>query len=132
MKTICLIIAIGLSGLYGCGSGGHEHGTTPVTLNNGVKWAANPETTKGIQNMSELIDTYVSSNSGDHAKLSDDLSKEFDSILQQCTMSGEAHDQLHNYLMPLKEKIDKLAEDGSNAKIKDIQSYLDDYSTYFQ
>ena len=62
------------------------------------------------------------------------LSVSFQTILQKCTMKGEAHNQLHNYLMPLKEKIDKLGDcDAESCKTlaSDIKDYLLKYSHFF-
>ncbi|MNR11654.1 hypothetical protein D3C85_1279640 [compost metagenome] len=63
--------------------------------------------------------------------LKDKLNSEFALILKKCTMKGEAHNQLHNYLIPLKLKIDSL-EDSNKAEIKkEIISYLEEYSLFF-
>lgn len=108
---------------------GHEHqeSTTMVALNNGEKWEANPETTEGINNMLVLIEDFEEEN-GDYDQLREDLQNEFKMIFQKCTMKGEAHDQLHNYLLPLKAKIANPSHDN----LDDITAYLRTYPNYFQ
>ena len=40
----------------------------------------------------------------DSKKLSESLEQEFTIILQKCTMTGVAHEQLHNFLLPFRKK----------------------------
>ena len=103
-----------------------------LVLNNGKKWQANTESTEGIQKILTLINGYLSKGDTDSKALSENLEKEFTTILQKCTMNGEGHTQLHNYLLPLKYKIDKLKDNPGFKSLKDIQSYLNDYKNYFQ
>jgi hypothetical protein len=79
-----------------------------VSLNEGQLWEANAETTQGIKNMQQLITDY-STESGNSEELISNLKAEFSMIFKKCTMTGEAHEQLHNYLIPLKTKIDGLS-----------------------
>lgn len=109
----------------------HEHQDV-VKLNNGKKWKANPETTEGIKKMQALVKTQLESGKNDALKLQQSLEKEFKTIFQKCTMTGEAHDQLHNYLIPLKDKIKKLDADTPNAELQELMAYLDSYRTYFE
>lgn len=105
----------------------HAEEKTPVTLNDGERWEANPETTEGIENMENLIVTFKQEN-GVYEDLQNDLQSEFRDIFKKCTMTGEAHDQLHNYLIPLKEKL--VVVSGKN--LEEISSYLETYSDYFK
>lgn len=102
-----------------------------VSSNNGMLWNANAETTQGIKNMQDLLDNY-SSETGNSEKLISDLKEEFAMIFKKCTMTGEAHDQLHNYLIPLKTKIQNLSAGITVEKTDDIKKYLKDYFSYFQ
>jgi hypothetical protein len=43
-------------------------------------------------------------------------------------MKGEAHNQLHHYLVPLKQEIDNLSE----GNIESVYVYLKTYSDYFE
>jgi len=80
-----------------------------VSLNDGQLWEANPETTQGIKNMQQLMADF-SIDSGNSEELIVHLKDEFALIFKKCTMTGEAHEQLHNYLIPLKFKIESLSE----------------------
>ena len=107
----------------------HHHHDEPlkVSLNDGKRWKANLETTQGIANMQELVSTF-STDKASYNQLHMELVEEFKLIFKRCTMKGEAHDQLHNYLIPLKGMIDNISDDN----IREIQDYLATYSTYFK
>lgn len=104
--------------------------TSNVTLDNGKLWIANPETTEGIHNLQKIISDHKQEATG--AVLKEALENEFQMIFEKCTMEGEAHEQLHNYLLPLKMKLNKL--DGTNDAevLKDIENYLKEYPKYFK
>jgi peptidoglycan hydrolase CwlO-like protein len=101
-----------------------------VSLNAGQLWEANTETTQGIKNMQQLLDSYPKEN-GNPEELIAGLKAEFGMIFKKCTMTGEAHEQLHNYLIPLKTKIESLSEPISDENTNDLKMYLEDYFNFF-
>ncbi|MEZ4945050.1 MAG: hypothetical protein R2804_05955 [Cyclobacteriaceae bacterium] len=103
-----------------------------VQLDNGNMWMANIETTEGIENMRKMIEAAQSDPVSSVASLKENLLLEFTDILNQCTMKGESHEQLHNYLLPLKADIEKLSETSTPEELENIQSYLAKYDTYFK
>lgn len=109
----------------------HQH-QAGVKLDNGKKWKANPETTQGIQNMQVLVKKQLENEKKDAPQLQEKLNTEFKAIFQKCTMKGEAHDQLHNYLIPLKDNIKKLEAGVSQQALQDISAYLESYYKYFE
>lgn len=113
--------------------GEHGHGDSrmgAVQLDHGKTWEANPETTEGIQAMVAIVEGYDSA-TGDVAVLKEELQAEFSDIFAKCTMTGEAHDQLHNYLLPIKHMLDSLGNDPSDARLADLREYLGTYGNYF-
>jgi hypothetical protein len=118
-------------------SDGHENhpATLEVQLNQGAKWQANLETTAGIRAMQESMDAYISGSPPENYKaLQKKLESDLQLIFQQCTMTGEAHNQLHNYLLPLKKMMDDL-DAGDPVKGKEtfirIQQHLAAYDQFF-
>jgi len=107
-----------------------------LVLNNGKRWSANPETTTGVNNMMNLMNSFAGSDNIDsYNTLSDSLNSEFNQILKQCTMEGDAHNQLHNFLFPMKEKFEKLSSrDLNEAKsaFNDLKKHLALYFDYFE
>ncbi|MFB5946428.1 hypothetical protein [Albibacterium profundi] len=114
----------------------HKAGLIPledqVKLDNGEKWIANIETNEGIDNMLAMVKKEKSKETPDYVMLKERLDKEFNVLLEKCTMTGESHDQLHNYLLPLKAKIDKLDPNSSKEAIKEIENHLLTYYGYFK
>ena len=84
----------------------------------------------GIKNMQQLLDSYPKENSNPDELIAG-LKAEFGMIFKKCTMTGEAHEQLHNYLIPLKTKIESLSEPISDENTNDLKMYLEDYFNYF-
>lgn len=106
----------------------HTVETNGVQLNDGEKWEANLETTEGIRMMISRIESFKKENSEEYTVLQTNLQSDFKMIFQKCTMKGEAHDQLHNYLLPLKKELDQLSLEN----IDSVQMYLRSYQLYFQ
>ncbi|MBL0127952.1 MAG: hypothetical protein IPP83_10955 [Flavobacteriales bacterium] len=104
--------------------------TTTVTLDNGKRWKANPETTSGIANMVALIEKQAAT-PGDAKALKAALEEEFGLIFERCTMTGEAHNQLHNYLIPIHQRFSGF-DAGDATQLADMKSYLGMYGNYFE
>lgn len=108
-----------------------------IKLVNNEKWKANPETTDGIKGMKMVIKKYTQKSSSEplYSNLSKDLIYQFEEIFKNCTMKGEAHDQLHNYLYPMKDYFKKI-ESGDPKVAKqatsDLDQYLDTYNEFFE
>ena len=107
-----------------------------VELNEGEKWEANRETTQGIENMENTLNQFdKNSDIQAYKSLSKELEREFTMIFQKCTMKGEAHNQLHNYLIPLKDYIKGLGADEQQTAEKNYEKmipHLAAYSHYFE
>lgn len=115
----------------------HEHAEGDVLqLNNGNLWEANLETTAGIDNMKLLIKSFSErDNMEAYATVKQNLEKEFGTIIAKCTMTGEAHNQLHKYLVPMKDLFDGLAAsdlETRKASLNKINTHLDTYTKYFK
>ncbi len=105
-----------------------EEGSNKLKMNGTEKWQANPETTEGINNMASLIDNYNANDQQNFAGLESELNTQFQLIFERCTMKGEAHNQLHNFLMPLKNKLENISEQN----VSETRSYLYNYYDYFE
>lgn len=115
---------------------GQKHTASEIVLDEGKPWIANPETTVGINNMLMLMDTFKGSD--DHKAYKDlasNLSDEFQMIFKNCTMEGEAHNQLHNYLLPMKDMFDGLESKEISVQkqsFETLKAHLISYPNYFQ
>ncbi len=108
-----------------------------LQLNNGEKWPANPETTDGIRQMQKILADYMQTGGENSSRqqLVDTLNAVKKQIFAQCTMKGEAHNNLHAYLVPLINKINdlktvKTTEEEKQA-IARLNEHLALYDNYF-
>ena len=111
---------------------GHDNQTVKVLLDNGKKWKANTETVAGINEMSSLVMGGITGKLN-AVEIYDTLQFTFKSIFDKCTMTGESHNQLHNYLIPLKDDLTKLKTSKTNiAILKEMHKYLLTFKKYFE
>jgi hypothetical protein len=113
----------------------HHTELASVQLNNGEKWEANRETTEGIHRMEMLAEDFKGyGNTETLQAFKSQMDYEFNQIIEQCTMTGEAHEQLHNYLIPLKtmiNDIDKGDVKEHEKNVQALQQHLQLYSSFF-
>lgn len=114
----------------------HAHTDTELTLNNGELWQANPETTEGVNKMIEIVDAFSDTeNIEAYSTLSEELKTEFGLIFKRCTMKGEAHNQLHNFLIPINAQFKNL--DSKNLEqcqkaYQELKDHLAIYNNFFE
>lgn len=123
-----IIAFFGIALLTSCNS---DHNSTNISLNNGEKWEVNDEMKPHIERGKELVDEYKAQNDGDYQKLAENLKAQNSELIQSCTMKGESHDELHNWLHPHMQLIDSLSKANSEEEAKEIVSEIDkSFSTY--
>ena len=101
-----------------------------VQLNDGERWIANQATVEGIENLSVMVSRFDPSDQS-YDSLQSNLRDEFGLIFKNCTMKGEAHEQLHNYLLPLMELFGKLTLEDREKAVAEIKEHLARFDTYF-
>ena len=142
-----LMILLTMAALTACGSqDSHHHSETAqveevysipeMELNNGELWRANIETTDDIFAMIELMDAHSDKeNTISYNELAEQLNEAFNGIFRNCTMTGAAHDQLHNYLYPLNEIMEGLRSADLNickGAYSDLEQHLGLYFDFFE
>ncbi len=107
-----------------------------LQLDDGKRWAANTETTDGINNMIALLDSFSEKEDvAAYGKLSEELQSEFNLIIQKCTMKGESHNQLHNFILPMKDLFQGISSSELNtckANNEKLRTHLDEYQKFFE
>lgn len=113
-----------------------ESDENKIVLNNGKRWIANPETTDGIKKMVLIIKSFPKeSNTEEYITLNKELETEFTTIFQKCTMKGESHEQLHNFLKPMIVLFDNLKSTDKEVRIESVdhlKKHLSTYQNYFE
>jgi len=107
-----------------------------LSLNEGSLWNANLETTSGINSMTTLMESFTEKETvKSYNTLKGNLEKEFMSILTNCTMEGESHNQLHTYLVPMKDAFKGLGSDDlavCKESFENLNKRLGEYTSYFK
>lgn len=107
-----------------------------VSLDNTKLWKANIETTEGIKVMQNIMRSFSEEETVTaYTLLKGELETEFTNIFQKCTMKGEAHEQLHNYLKPMIGIFEGLeSSDLKTCKtnFKTMENHLAGYANYFE
>lgn len=113
---------------------GHETTKQEETLhlNNGKKWIANQATQDGMAKMQATLMEYFNNRGTDYAALAKTLDNETSSIIKQCDMTGQDHDQLHIILKQMLDKIKIIKENGSQDEMKRLYMLLNDYFDHFE
>lgn len=137
MKSIIFSIILAAMLVAGCNSHHHSEEGAKVTLNNGERWEANSETTQGVARMQEILSRYEGQEPDAPAcrKAATELQEALNNIFKQCTMKGDAHEQLHNFLIPISKLVKQLEAENLN-ECKDamhtLRTHLGSYATYFK
>ncbi len=107
-----------------------------VSLDNSKLWKANLETTEGIKKMQNILNSFSENAALDEYKtLKTNLETTFSEIFQKCTMKGESHNQLHNYLKPMLPIFEAFESEDAKIRIKNynqLKNHLAGYANYFE
>ncbi len=105
----------------------HGHEAKQPTLNQGAKWIMDTHTRDMFVVMSQRVDV-----GGDLKTMGAELNDDLQKLIQGCTMSGTAHDQLHVFLLPYMSAVNSLADTGSQESYQAVKQTLDEYQDYFE
>lgn len=153
MNKLILTFAVGSLLLYSCGNSTneksnnqtevaeqnnhhHDDESEAIELNNGEKWKVDANMITHIRNMENDINHFANVEQKDFKSLAEKLQTNIDLLTSNCTMTGQAHDELHKWLLPYKNLVDELsvAEDKIEAEkqFQNIQSSFKTFNHYFQ
>ncbi len=120
---------------FSCNPSAHSHeDSEAIVLNDGQKWKVVPDMLQIIRNMEADIEAYSDTTGFDI--LSKRLAKNIDSLTSNCTMTGQAHDELHKWLLPFidlvnESKEEKTATEQAELLVRLKASY-ELFNTYFE
>jgi hypothetical protein len=159
-KYIAILIVVLLGIAYGCNSSVKEENneisnTKPLTsskesehhhsesdsieLNNGAKWKVVSEMMAHIRNMESDINRFSETKHTelkDFTQLGTNLQKNIGLLTSNCTMEGKAHDELHKWLLPYIDMVDKLNKSKNNDEalhtFEEIKASYKLFNIYFE
>ena len=112
-----------------------EHSET-LHLNNNKKWEVVPEMMAYLKYMKEDVAKFEGKELSEYQNLATDLSINVDLLTANCTMKGEAHDQLHIWLVPYIGLVNEFAiaenEKTAGDKMKELKKTFTEFDTYFE
>lgn len=107
-----------------------------LELNNGVKWAVNPEMMVHVRNMETELNSFTGTGLSDYLGLATKLQQYNDQIISSCTMKDKAHEELHKWLLPYIESVKELSESKQEvdaaAQLLRVKSLFSQFNEYFQ
>ncbi len=118
----------------------HQHDENDsIELNNGAKWKVVPEMMAHIRNMESDINGFSETKHTelkDFTQLGAGLQKNIDLLTSNCTMEGKAHDELHKWLLPYIDMVDKLNKSKNNDEalrtFEEIKASYKSFNIYFE
>lgn len=116
----------------------HKSAPLQLDLNGTTRWAANKETTEGVAKLSHIAEMAMHNkdlSAEDITKATKELEDAYQLIFTQCIMTGAAHDQLHDFLVPIKHMIAQIGESDistAHTHLKALHTHLHIYPTYFE
>lgn len=107
-----------------------------LTLNNGAKWKVNPDMMVHVRTAEKAIESFETTGDKDFQGLSETLDENINKLTSSCTMQGQAHDELHKWLLPYIALVDDLSdqetEQEGQKSFQKIQGSFQEFNQYFQ
>ena len=111
----------------------HDHSEhEAVQLNDGQKWKIDQNMMLHIREMEKAVGSFDKNKPENNQVLADDLKKNLDLLTANCTMKGQAHDELHKWLLPFIDLADAFSKDKSPEQFAEIQNSFITFNTYFE
>ena len=114
----------------------HHDEHEAIVLNNGEKWKIVESMLVYIRNMEQAINNFEGSQSADYTALAKTIDENLIELTSSCTMEGQAHDELHKWLVPfigLSEEFDVATELSEQERIyNDFKETFVEFNTYFE
>ena len=100
----------------------HQHSESEtIQLNNGEKWKVDDNMMIHIRNMEKDVVHFDQEKSTNYSLLANKLKTNIDILISNCTMKGQAHDELHKWLVPYIELVDSFSKEKSANQFTEIQ-----------
>lgn len=110
----------------------HHDEHEAIVLNNGEKWKVDDNMMTHIKNMEKDVVAFAGNSDKNYKELTSKLKTNLDLLTSNCTMNGQAHDELHKWLVPYMGFVEDLEKEQSEAQFKAIQDSFQTFNQYFQ
>lgn len=96
-----------------------------------TRWEVNDATREGVQAMRHLVEGYPA-NGLRQGALKDTLEAHLTLIFERCTMDGEGHERLHEFLLPLYHQFRELPPEPAAGQVAAIREHLEGFGQVFR
>lgn len=111
----------------------HNHSDDEtIQLDGNKKWKVDDNMMVHIRNMEKDVADFDNSNPENYQILADNLKENLDLLTSNCTMKGQAHDELHKWLLPYLDLVDDFSKDKSAEQFTEIQHSFTTFNQYFE
>lgn len=134
LSTIAVVVLSGAHLVVSREPPSHTH-QAPEPAHASPRWKANRETTEGVRAMQAIV-TRAKANALTKSEAGSELRMAFQEIFTRCTMTGEAHEALHGFLLPTGALLDELdaatTSDQAAAVLSRLEAKLATYGDTFE
>tara|TARA_R110001592_G_scaffold65203_2_gene200280 strand:+ start:4447 stop:4962 length:516 start_codon:yes stop_codon:yes gene_type:complete len=105
-----------------------------IKLNGDNKWLMDAHTRSITLDMSKRFSSLEleQQNQQELTQLGDQLSQDLDKLIQGCTMEGDSHNALHEFLTSFMPALEELKITGKVDSAKHVEHLLTEYQHYFE
>lgn len=113
----------------------HVENSHDLKFDGEKKWLVDPEMMVAIRKMETEIDNFDGTSMDEFNKHAEAISELIGDLTSNCTMKGEAHDELHKWLLPFIDMNDELLESTSEKNAASIvekqRNEIEVFNAYF-
>ncbi|WP_339887906.1 hypothetical protein [uncultured Flavobacterium sp.] len=111
----------------------HNHSDDEaIQLDGDKKWKVDDNMMAHIRNMEKDVTSFDKEKPETYQVLADNLKENLDLLTSNCTMKGQAHDELHKWLLPYIDLVDNFSEGKSKEQFTEIQHSFTTFNQYFE
>lgn len=114
----------------------HSHGQETIELNSGHKWKVDKNMMVYIVQMEKDVTGFRGSTIEEYKELASGLEQNIEQLTSNCTMEGQAHDELHKWLLPYIELSEHFSasatEQDAEKYLGEIRASLENFHSFFE
>ncbi len=107
-----------------------------IELVGGKKWEVEAHMMSFIREMESQVKSFDAAKAGNDVLLADNLHVGIDSLTSKCVMEGQAHEELHKWLLPYIDLVDVYAAsagtESAKTDFKEIEKSFAEFNNYFE
>lgn len=97
----------------------HHHENIKIELLNGEKWTVDKPMMQHIKNIKSDVMQFTGKSLEEYQLLAKKIDTNLELLTSNCTMTGQAHDELHKWLVPFLEKAENFSNSTTTIQAKD-------------